>query len=118
MARKAKQETLPGMQREKVPELQESAEDYRALRDEEIQVGEKAKAAKGRLIQLMRQHGRTVFVYLDEEGNERRVDLTTKDNAKVKKISSRGDDSPPDSSSGTGEGAGVGGGGGGDVEVS
>lgn len=98
----------PGMEREKIPELQDAAEDYRLLRDEEIQVGEKAKAAKARLITLMKQHSKTVFGYIDEEGNTRRVDLSVKENAKVKKIGSRGDDSPAETS---------GDGGGGDVEV-
>jgi DNA topoisomerase IB len=111
MAKRSQQLQVPGTEREKIPELQEAAENYRAFRDEEIETGEKAKAAKVELIRLMKVHGRSVFSYVDEDGNERRVDLSTKENAKVKKIAARGDDSPHSTSSGAGTD------GGGGVEV-
>jgi hypothetical protein len=95
--RRAQQLEIRGAEREKVPELQEAAEDYRALRDEAIEVNEKAKKAKAILIERMKSHGRTVFGYLDEDGNERKVEMSTRDNAKVRKIGKAGDDAPGDS---------------------
>lgn len=93
MARaRAQQQQIPGTERAEVPAVKEAAEDYRAFRDEHISVGEKAKAAKAVLIQRMKEHGLTAFVYLDEDGNERRVDLSVKENAKIKKVAGRGED--------------------------
>lgn len=85
---------MPGFERPKRPEIEEAAENYRVLRDEAIATGEKADSAKDALIAAMKAAGVTVHSYLDEEGNARKVELSTKENAKVKKI--KGKDGPRD----------------------
>lgn len=94
MARRRDQTEMPGFERTKRPEIEEAAENYRVLRDQEIEVGQKAKDAKATLIEAMKIAGVTVHAYFDEDGNERKVVMETKENAKVKKVSSKGDDQP------------------------
>lgn len=98
MAKRKEQTTLPGpeFQRASIPEVEEAAENYRALRDERMQLAEREGNAKKDLIAAMTAHQVTVFRYDDAEGNERRVTLETKTNAKVGKVKSArtSDDDP------------------------
>lgn len=89
-AKKADQGTLPGpeFQRPEIPEVEEAAENYRALRDERMSLSEREGPAKKNLIDKMVSHGITIFRYVDSEGIERRVVLETKTNAKVGKVKS------------------------------
>jgi hypothetical protein len=92
MARaKQQQQDLPGpeFKRESIPEIEEAAENYRALRDERMALSEREANAKKDLISQMTTRSVTVFRYDDSEGVERRVTLETKTNAKVGKVKSQ-----------------------------
>ena len=97
MARSKQQQSLPGeeYQRPSIPEVEEAAEEYRALRDERMNLSEREAIAKKALIAKMTEHNVTVFRYDDSEGIERRVELQTKTNAKVAKVKSKDNDSSP-----------------------
>lgn len=93
MARARQQQESLGKEFEcrEVPEVEEAAENYRALRDERMDLAEREAAAKKTLIGAMETHMVNVYRYVDSDGVDRRVTLEVKKNAKVGKIKSSDD---------------------------
>jgi hypothetical protein len=79
MGKKSKQETLPGMERRDVPEIEQAAENYRKIRDERCELSKRESEAKSALIQVMKNKGRTYYSY-----NGLNVQLSNQENVKVK----------------------------------
>lgn len=101
MPRIKQQAILPGpeYQRTSIPEVEEASENYRALRDERMNLAERESNAKKDLIAKMVSHAIMVFRYDDSDGIERRVTLETKTNAKVGKVKSASSSDAAESSS-------------------
>lgn len=103
MARARRQQVeLPGeeFKRQSIPEVEEAAENYRALRDERMNLAERESNAKKSLIATMTSHGVTAFRYDDADGVERKVTLETKTNAKVGKVKTASTSDGPSDSAG------------------
>lgn len=83
-----KQPSLPaeGMERQAIPELEEKAEDYRAVRDEWSALGKKMREMKKDMLNDLESRGLARHVYEDHEGVERVIEATVKKNAKVSKV--------------------------------
>lgn len=89
MARAPRQGHLPaeGMTRPPGdPEIEEAGEEYRLVRDERMAMASKEREAKKKLISMMESKNVTTYLYTDDEGNERKITLESKKNAKVAKI--------------------------------
>lgn len=95
------QTEIPGTERPSIPEVEEAAEDYRALRDERMALAEKEAEAKRTLITKMKAHNQTAYRYEDNDGVERKVILDEKTNAKVAKVKREN----PDEGSTVGDGS-------------
>ncbi|MFH0851572.1 MAG: hypothetical protein V1876_02380 [Candidatus Peregrinibacteria bacterium] len=61
MARKAKQEDLPGMAERRIEDLHKAALDYVSIRDERMELTEKEVEAKGEVLDLMNKHKRDSY---------------------------------------------------------
>jgi hypothetical protein len=100
MGRPKKQQEIPGTERVERPEIQEPAEDLRAITGEIATLNERKRNAQRTLIEACAAAGITVHKYLDDEGNERTVRITETpkvkiERAKAQKSSSEDDDIPP-----------------------
>lgn len=83
MARRKKQEDLPapGFARREVPEIEEPAEDLRAITGEIATLNERKRNAQAALLAAMQGAGVTIHKYLDSEGKPRQARI--KDAPKV-----------------------------------
>lgn len=85
--KKAIQEELPGLEARDVPEIEQAAEHYRAIRDERCELSKQEAEAKAALIQVMKKLGRSFYSY-----NGLKVELAIKDDVKVKSSESEDDE--------------------------
>src|SRR5215467_146131 len=60
MAKRAKPQRLPGVDGA-IPELDNAAHDYAALRDERMALTEQEVTLKATVLKLMHKHGKTVY---------------------------------------------------------
>jgi hypothetical protein len=74
-----------------IEEIEAAAEEYRVLRDERMQLGEKETKAQAALVAVMVSHNLTSYRYEDGEGNQRKVSLAEVVKAKVGKVKDTGD---------------------------
>ncbi len=96
MARQRKQQEIKGTERVTIEEVDNCAEEYRALRDKRMAFGESENKAQIALVEMMRKHNLTVYKYDDADGSERCVTVAQTAKAKVKKIKAKADDSTDD----------------------
>jgi hypothetical protein len=82
----AKQTEIPGTERPSNPEVEEAAEEYRALRDERMHLQEKEGQAKAALLDRLKAHNLTSYRYADSDGVERKIMIQEKENVKIAKI--------------------------------
>lgn len=81
-----KQTEIPGTERPSIPEVEEAAEDYRAIRDSRMQMAEKEAQAKATLIERMKAHSVKAYRYADSDGVERKAVIAEKESVKVAKV--------------------------------
>lgn len=96
MARQRNQQQIPGTERVEIPEVEEAAEEYRTYRDDRMELGEKEKQAKAKLIEMMGKHGQTTYMFEDDDGVQRKVTIVPKVNVKVSKVKETSADSDVD----------------------
>lgn len=100
MARKARQATLPaeGMARVERPEIEEPAEDLRAITGELAQLNERKRNAQGTLLAAMQASGVTLHKYVDADGKPRQARVKDKHTVCVErdKSAKAEDDAPGD----------------------
>lgn len=102
-----------GMTAPEYEDIEEAAEDYRAVRDKWMSLGAKAKEAKAILIKRMKEHGVTVYKYTDDDDVKRKAVIKENENVLVRKLKKKeldgdsdggddddedGDPVPPDAS--------------------
>ncbi|MGE0547603.1 MAG: hypothetical protein AB7O24_04325 [Kofleriaceae bacterium] len=73
MARR--QMSIPGTERQNIPELERVSEEYREICIEDSEIGKRKTAKKHELIALMRAHNKTLHRYDDENGEEIEIEL-------------------------------------------
>lgn len=61
--KKPKQQTLPGVETDSIPEIEEAAEEYTRVRDERMELTEEETAAQAKLLDLMRDHNLDKYKY-------------------------------------------------------
>jgi hypothetical protein len=88
--KKAKQTELPGVERETIPELDAALELYVEKRDARVAALVEEKAAKAKLLEVARTHGKTI--YRDETAQPPLV-LTLTERDAVLKVTAVGDGS-------------------------
>lgn len=86
MATERKQQQIPGTELPSIPELEEKAEDYRALRDNRMALADKEAEAKRALLAELKSRNLTKHVYEDSDGVRRKIEIENKDNIKVRKV--------------------------------
>lgn len=93
---KPQQQKLPGegFQRKGIKEIDDAAEAYRAARDVRMEHTKLEKAAKDRLLDVVKKHEAKVYIYESDDGEEMRVEYTAKakENVRVRSASSEPDD--------------------------
>lgn len=106
MGRPRKQEDLPapGMSRIERPEIEEPAEDLRAITGELATLNERKRNAQRTLREKCEAVGITLHKYLDPDGVERKVEIITTSKARVERVKdsprAAADDSHPDDDGG------------------
>lgn len=88
MARRARQQEdlpAPGMSRVDRPEVEESAEDLRAISGEIATLNERKRAAQAALLAAMQAAGVELHKYLDSDGQERAARVTLKPKVSVER---------------------------------
>ncbi len=80
--RKKKQTEVPGTERESIPEVDAAAADVYELTRERLDIQEKEKNARAKLMDLMKKHKLTSVGYVYEDGEER-YDVQFKETEKV-----------------------------------
>lgn len=62
MARKGKQEPLPGMDQRRIEDLHSKALEYCAIRDSRMELTQQETTLKGELLTLMRKHKKDSYI--------------------------------------------------------
>lgn len=88
MARPRRQETLPaeGMSRVERPDIEEPAEDLRAITGELATLNERKRNAKRAAAAAMTAAGIAEHRYLDPDGVERRIRLNSKTSVTIERV--------------------------------
>lgn len=98
MARAKRQPDLPaqGFGRVERPEIEEPAEDLRAITGELATLNERKRTAQSTLLEKMQASGLTIHKYLDADGVERKAEVITKPRARVERVKGvkKADDAP------------------------
>lgn len=100
MARRGRQQPdlpAPGMGRVERPEVEEPAEDLRAINGEIANLNERKRVAAALLLQKLQEAGITVHKYLDPDGVERKAEIIAKPRARVERVkgAKKADNAPP-----------------------
>lgn len=88
MARARRQQDLPaeGMSRIERPEIEEPAEDLRAITGDLATLNERKRSAQATLLEKMQAAGVTLHKYLDADGIERKAEIVNKPKARVERV--------------------------------
>ena len=89
MSRKQQTE-IPGTERPTIAAVEEAADEYRAIRDQRMELSKKEKTLQATLVATLKQYDLTSYVYEDSDGVERRVSIKATEKATVRKV--KGDD--------------------------
>lgn len=89
MARAKKQTELDGFERVERPDIEEPAEDLRAIQLEVATFNERKRNAQAALLEAMVSAGLTEHRYLDADGIERSAKVHTKPRAQVERVKTK-----------------------------
>jgi hypothetical protein len=93
---RAQQTQIPGTERTVIRAIEEAAEEYRAARDERMELTKVEVAKRAALLDVMAKHETTLYVFLDSENEEITVEIKTKSKVKVRKAGSKSSDDDED----------------------
>ena len=103
MSRKQQTE-IPGTERPTNAAVEEAAEEYRAVRDQRMELTKKEKTLQATLVATLKQYNLTSYVFEDADGVEFRVSVKTAEKATVRKV--KGDDEEDEDADDNADGSG------------